>query len=61
MTECLYSLMKNFGNKDSGANPVRGHSDRFKYGISEAMGSLSQVWDFFSYLSIIQQKSKFVS
>ena len=53
--------MKNFGNKDSGANPVRGHSDRFKYGISEAMGSLSQVWDFFSYLSIIQQRSKFVS
>ena len=53
--------MKNFRTKDSGANPVRGHSDCFKYGISEAMGSLSQVWDFFSYLSIIQQKSKFVS
>ena len=61
MNECLYSLMKNFRTKDSGANPVRGHSDRFKYGISEAMGSLSQVWDFFSYLSIIKQKSKFVS
>ena len=61
MTECLYSLRKNFGNKDSGANPGRGHSDSFKYGISEAMGSLSQVWDFFSYLSSIQQRSKFVS
>ena len=61
MAECLYSLMKNFGNKDSGANSVRGHSDHFKYGISEAMGSLSQVRDFFSYLSIIQQRSKFVS
>ena len=30
--------MKNFRTKDSGANPVRGHSDRFKYGISEAIG-----------------------
>ena len=40
MTECLYSFRKNFRNKDSGANPGEGHSDRFKYGIFQAISLL---------------------